>query len=74
MGFRGVKLYPTYQHSTPTIADSIRFTQKAQELRIPVMIHTGSSIFRGARLKYGDPLYIDDVAVDFPELTLLIGA
>jgi hypothetical protein len=36
------------------------------------MIHTGSSIFRGSRLKYGDPLYIDDVAVDFPNLVIVM--
>ena len=35
------------------------------------MFHTGSSIFRGARLKYGDPLHLDDVAVDFPELKIV---
>jgi predicted TIM-barrel fold metal-dependent hydrolase len=40
-------------------------------LKIPVMIHTGASVFKGARLKYGDPLWIDDVAVDFPDLTLI---
>jgi predicted TIM-barrel fold metal-dependent hydrolase len=49
-----IRLYPLYA--------------KAQELGIPVMWHTGSSVFKGSRLKYGDPLYIDDVAVDFPEL------
>ncbi|RMG93858.1 MAG: amidohydrolase, partial [Candidatus Dadabacteria bacterium] len=43
-----------------------------QELGWPVMVHTGSSVFRGAKLKYGDPLHLDEVAVDFPELTLLM--
>jgi hypothetical protein len=32
------------------------------------MIHMGSSAFSGANLKYRDPLYIEVVAVDFPEL------
>jgi uncharacterized protein len=39
---------------------------------IPVMIHTGTSIFPGARNKYGDPVYVDDVAVDFPKLKILL--
>ena len=39
---------------------------------MPVMMHTGSSIFRGARLKYGDPLCLDDVCVDFPDLTVIM--
>ena len=39
---------------------------------IPVMFHTGTSIFHGARNKYGDPIHIDDVAVDFPKLKILL--
>ncbi len=72
MGFRGMKLYPTYQHFYPNDNRIYPLYAKAQELGIPVMLHTGSSIFRGARIKYGDPLYLDDVAVDFPDLTLLL--
>ena len=72
MGFRGLKLYPTYQHFYANESRLYPLYAKAQELGIPVMLHTGSSIFKGARLKYGDPLYIDDVAVDFPDLTLLM--
>ncbi|NIO07626.1 MAG: amidohydrolase family protein, partial [Deltaproteobacteria bacterium] len=32
----------------------------------------GSSAFKGARIKYGDPLFLDDVAIDFPQLTILL--
>lgn len=71
MGFRGLKLYPTYQGFYANDSMLYPLYAKAQELGIPVVIHTGSSIFSGARLKYGDPLYIDDVAVDFPELSLI---
>src|SRR4030095_16524252 len=39
---------------------------------IPVMVHTGTSIFPGARNTYGDPIYVDDVAVDFPKLKILL--
>jgi predicted TIM-barrel fold metal-dependent hydrolase len=52
------KLYPVYA--------------KAQELGIPVKCHTGTSVFPASRLKYGDPVYIDDVAVDFPDLVAII--
>ena len=72
MGFRGLKLYPTYQHFYANDSRLYPLYAKAQELGVPVMIHTGSSIFKGARLKYGDPLFMDDVAVDFPDLTLLM--
>jgi predicted TIM-barrel fold metal-dependent hydrolase len=36
------------------------------------MLHTGSSVFKGARIKYGDPLLLDDVAIDFPDLPILM--
>lgn len=72
MGFKGLKLYPTYHHFYANSNRLYPLYAKAQQLGIPVMVHTGSSIFRGARLKYGDPLYLDDVAVDFPGLTLLM--
>jgi hypothetical protein len=70
-GFRGLKLYPTYQHYYPNDAMMYPLYSKAQELGIPISLHIGSSVFTGARLKYGDPIYLDDVAVDFPDLVLL---
>ena len=72
LGFRGLKLYPTYQHFYINSNRLYPLYAKAQELGIPIMVHTGSSVFHGARIKYGDPLYMDDVAVDFPDLTLLM--
>ena len=39
---------------------------------MPVLIHTGTSIFPGARCKYGRPMEIDDVAIDFPDLTIVM--
>lgn len=44
----------------------------AQARGIPVMFHTGTSIFRGARSKHGDPLQLEDVGVDFPDLDVVI--
>lgn len=71
-GFRGVKLYPTYQQYYLNDSRMYPLYSSAQELGIPVLIHTGSSVFKGARLKYGDPLHLDDVATDFPSLNLVM--
>lgn len=71
LGFKGLKLYPPYQLYYPNDQEIYPLYAKAEELGVPVMVHTGSSVFKGARLKYGDPLYLDDVAVDFPDLKLL---
>jgi len=71
-GFRGLKLYPTYNHFYPNDAVLYPLYAAAEELGLPVMLHTGSSVFRGSRLKYGDPLFLDDVAVDFPQLKIVL--
>ncbi len=46
--------------------------EKAEEHDIPVMFHTGTSIFPAARVKFGDPLCLDDVAIDFPKLKIVL--
>jgi len=44
---------------------------KAEELGIPILIHTGSVILKGLRVKHVHPLMIDDVAFDFPDLKII---
>jgi predicted TIM-barrel fold metal-dependent hydrolase len=72
LGCRGLKLYPTYQHFYVNDSRLYPMYAEAQRLGVPILVHTGSSVFRGARLKYGDPLYLDDVVVDFPELVVVM--
>ncbi|MFQ5851244.1 MAG: amidohydrolase family protein [Candidatus Binatia bacterium] len=48
------------------------FYQKAVEMGVPVSIHCGFTHWPGLRSKYAHPIYIDDVAGDFPELTIII--
>lgn len=71
-GFKGLKLYPTYSYFYPNDQMMYPIYAKAQDLGIPVMFHTGTSIFRGSRVKFGDPVFFDDIAVDFPELTIIM--
>jgi predicted TIM-barrel fold metal-dependent hydrolase len=46
--------------------------ERAQALGLPVMIHTGTSIFPGARNVYAQPILADDVSVDFPDLVVIL--
>ncbi|NUQ36520.1 MAG: amidohydrolase [Caldilineales bacterium] len=71
-GVRAIKVYPVYQHHYPNDARMYPLYAKAEELGLPMLVHTGSSIFKGARIKYGDPLLLDDVAIDFPKLNILM--
>jgi predicted TIM-barrel fold metal-dependent hydrolase len=77
LGLRLLKIHPPHQLLFPndylhgdTDLELIYRTMEANG--IPVMFHTGTSIFPGARNKYGDPIYVDDVAVDFPKLKILL--
>jgi predicted TIM-barrel fold metal-dependent hydrolase len=72
-----IKIHPPHQLLFPndylTGMKELEIIYRAAEANgIPVMFHTGTSIFPGARNKYGDPIYIDDVAVDFPKLIILL--
>ncbi len=76
-GARALKVHPphqlfranAYQDSLPSLAE---LYGRAQAARIPVTIHTGTSVFPGARSRLGDPMDVDDVAIDFPKLTILL--
>jgi uncharacterized protein len=77
LGIRMIKIHPPHQLLYPN--DYVRGVKEleiiyraAEANGIPVMIHTGTSVFPGARNKYGDPIYVDDVAVDFPKLKILL--
>jgi predicted TIM-barrel fold metal-dependent hydrolase len=74
---RMIKIHPPHQLLYPN--DYLRGVKEleiiyraAEANGIPVMFHTGTSVFPGARNKYGDPMYVDDVAVDFPKLKILL--
>jgi predicted TIM-barrel fold metal-dependent hydrolase len=58
-----------YRTDCPSLAEVYRL---AGEAKRPVLIHTGTSIFPGARNVYADPMACDDVAVDFPGTTLVL--
>ncbi|MDR3591440.1 MAG: amidohydrolase family protein [Negativicutes bacterium] len=71
-GFKGLKLYPTYNHFYPNDSALYPLYSVAEKYSIPVLFHTGSSIFKNSRIKYGNPISLDDVAVDFPELKIVM--
>ena len=77
LGIKLMKIHPPHQLLYPNDyvhgVKELEIIYRAAEANgIPVMFHTGTSIFPGARNKYGDPMYVDDVAVDFPRLKILL--
>ena len=70
-GMKGLKLHPP-SGFYPNDKSLYPLYSKALELKIPVFFHTGTSILPGMRYKYGKPSYLDDVSIDFPELTIVL--
>jgi hypothetical protein len=76
-GLRAFKLHPPHQLVYPN--DYLHGNRHlealyaiCQEAGVPVIVHTGTSIFPGARNRFGDPIHLDDVAVDFPNLRIVM--
>ncbi len=77
LDIRMIKLHPPHQMLYPNdylkgVGELELLYRTAEQHGIPVMIHTGTSVFPGARNRFGDPIFIDDVAVDFPKLKIVM--
>jgi len=78
-GARGFKLHPPLQQFHPNDRKAYPFYEVVAQAKLPVIFHTGHSGIGtgmrgggGVRLKYGNPMDIDDVAVDFPDLPIIM--
>jgi predicted TIM-barrel fold metal-dependent hydrolase len=77
MGIRCLKIHPPHQmYPANAYTEGLealgRIYRRCEERGLPVLIHTGTSIFPGARSKWGNPMEIDDVAIDYPKLTIVL--
>jgi uncharacterized protein len=77
LGIQALKIHPPHQLFAAnayldTLPGLAEVYGEAEKLGMPVMIHTGTSVFPGARNKFADPMATDDVAVDFPDLRLIL--
>ncbi len=78
-GISGFKLHPPLQQFAPNDRRAYPFYEVMDEAKLPVIFHTGHSGIGtgmpgggGVRLKYGNPMDIDDVAVDFPNMKIIL--
>ena len=77
LGIGMIKIHPPHQLFSPNAYRGelwqLAFAIDLRELRgVPVMFHTGTSIFPRARNVFADPMPIDDVAIDFPRLRIIL--
>jgi predicted TIM-barrel fold metal-dependent hydrolase len=71
-GLRGLKLAPTYQGFDPLSPAAFAVYEAAEGLDLPVMWHQGTTFVRTAELRWALPLQIDQVALRFPKLRIVI--
>lgn len=77
IGIRALKLHPSHQVLSPNAyrdgyGPLAAVYERAAANGLPVMIHTGTSIFPGARNVHAQPMLADDVCIDFPNLVVIL--
>jgi uncharacterized protein len=78
-GARGFKFHPNLQGFFPNDRLAYPLYEAIAEAALPAVFHTGHSGIGsgmpgggGIRLKYSNPMYVDDVAVDFPTMPIIL--
>jgi uncharacterized protein len=69
---KGIKLYCGYEHHYPYDERYQIVYDMCIEFGCPLMIHTGDAFSHRAKIKYSHPLNVDDIAVDNPELKIVM--
>jgi hypothetical protein len=79
LGMHGLKFHPPAQRFSPSDRRVYPVWDVAQALGLPVLVHTGYTAMGaglpgggGIELAYGDPMALDRVAADFPDLTIVL--
>jgi predicted TIM-barrel fold metal-dependent hydrolase len=74
LDLKGLKLLPPVQEFAPDDPAYNPLWEKALELGIPVWTHAGHQVSTpGAKAKFGHPALVDELALRFPELTIIMG-
>ncbi len=78
-GVRGFKFHPSVQEFSPNDRMAYPLYEVIAEAKLPALFHTGQTgvgagtrAGGGIRLKYSNPLLLDDVAVDFPDMPIVL--
>jgi uncharacterized protein len=78
-GVRGFKFHPSLQAFEPNDRRHYPLWEELESLGVPALFHTGQTGIgsglpggRGIKLRYSDPMLLDDVAADFPDLTIIM--
>jgi len=68
----GCKLGPIYQDVDPLGPEFLRVCEALERLELPMMIHQGTTFARAGSLLQARPILLDEIALRFPELRIVI--
>ena len=78
-GVKGFKFHPSMQGFEPNDQRFYPMYEAIVEAGVPALFHTGQTGIgagmpggHGIKLRYSDPVFLDDVAADFPDLTIVM--
>ena len=78
-GVRGFKFHPTLQGFSPDDRMAYPLYEAISSLGVPALFHSGQTGIgagmpggSGLRLRHSNPMLLDDVSADFPDLTIVI--
>ena len=78
-GVRGFKFHPSLQAFEPNDRRFYPIYEAISGAGLPALFHTGQTGLgsalpggHGIKLRYSDPMLLDDVAADFPDLTIVM--
>jgi predicted TIM-barrel fold metal-dependent hydrolase len=72
LGLRGVGVAPCAQDYHPTDTRAMRVYELAAELDMPLMFHPGIHMATACKLEYAQPVLLDEVAREFPDVKIII--
>lgn len=69
---RGLKMGPIYQNVAPTDSRFRRIMKRCEELRVPVLIHQGTTFCANVSLEISQPILLQPLALELPQLRMVI--
>ena len=72
LGLCGLKMSPIYGGWDPLDTRALKIFARAEELGLPIMFHQGTTYPRKAPLKYANPVLLEDIALRYPNLKMII--
>jgi predicted TIM-barrel fold metal-dependent hydrolase len=72
LGLRGVAVAPAAQDFHPTSSQAMQVYAVTAQARLPIIFHVGVELTVETKLEFAQPLLLDEVAREFPDLRIVV--